>query len=85
MIKETKDKERFEKLRGYYDKAGYHSQGGKAVSFEQLYASLGFDSEIDFWGWYDSVSNKEELEDEWQCSGDCCQSILKQLLKIREL
>lgn len=75
---------RFNILRGYYDKYGYHSQGGAALSLKQLYSGLGFNSSEDFWQWYDSVPNKEDLKNEWQCSGNCCHSLLKQLLKRRQ-
>jgi len=77
------DKERFNILRGYFDKKGYHSNGSKAVVFEKILEQLAFASLEDFWQWYDAIPNKEELKAEWQCTGDCCHSILKQLLKGR--
>lgn len=83
--KKINDRDRFNILRGYYDKKGYHSNGSKAVSLAKLFDQLGFNSSEDFWQWYDFVPNKEELKSEWQCSGNCCHSILKQLLKMRKL
>lgn len=74
--------ERFDILRGYFDGGGYHSGGGHTVSLDDILHKMEFDDINDFSNWYKSLIPKEIVEGkkEW-CSGDCCQSILKQLLK----
>jgi hypothetical protein len=74
--------DRFKVLRGYHDKSGYHSQGGKPLSLGEILKLLDFGNISEFKVWYEVVPNKEELINKWNCSGDCCNSLLKKLLQI---
>lgn len=82
-VDKISDKERFNILCGYFDKKGYHPNGGKAILLEQLLSQISFNSLEDFWQWYDAIPNKEALKKEWQCAGKCCNSLLAQLLEMR--
>jgi len=78
------NEDRFKILCGYYDKAGFHPQGGGAISLEQMLEMLNFRNIEDFNLWYGSVPNKEELVKDWSCNGNCCQSLLKKILQITQ-
>ena len=79
------NKKRFEILRGYYTKDGkYYPQGMPVGNLDDLLHKLEFNNLGDFSFWYSSLS-KEEIKNEkdaWKCTGNCCNSILKQLLRL---
>jgi hypothetical protein len=83
MINNSENQKIFTLLRGYYDKSGYHPMGREGATKEELLSKLNFSNQKDFIDWYNSLDEQEikEYKKDW-CSGDCCQSLLKELLKI---
>jgi len=82
-MKENNNQNRFDILRGYYQNGKFHSQGAsEGISMGELLNKIGFEKDEDFLLWYKSLT-KEEIEEgkkDW-CSGNCCQSILRKLVK----
>lgn len=88
-MKKITNQDRFDILRGYCDKKGFHPNGGGGVDMDNLLKQMGFKDWIDFWEWHKSLTQDDikNGKKDW-CSGDCCQSILSKLLelgKIKEL
>jgi hypothetical protein len=81
-----KNQDRFNILRGYSDNSGFHSKGTSSVNLIELLKILDFKSLDAFIIWYKSLTlaDIKDGKKEW-CSGNCCQSILKKLLKIGKI
>ena len=75
--------QRFETLRGYYQKGLYHPRGGEGIVLKEILIQLGFNGIKDFQKWYKKL-DKKSISDQtidW-CSGNCCNSILSRLLSF---
>jgi hypothetical protein len=85
---------RFQMLRGYYDKKGFHSQGTDfqsnpvgTVNLTDLLHKMKFETLDDFVLWYELLSDNEVLKvkNSWDCKGHCCHSLLQELLKLGKI
>lgn len=76
---------RFDILRGYYQKELFYPKGGPRINLEDLLHKLEFNDYTDFSKWYKSLT-KSEIDDGKKdcCTGDCCQSILKKLIALEK-
>jgi hypothetical protein len=78
---QVSDTERTAFLRGYYVPQYdlYHPQGGNGIPLATLLELLTLADISEFKKWYDGQT-KEAFE--YECTGDCCRSLLVQLLKM---
>jgi len=85
IMKKITNQDRFDILRGYYDRRGFHTQGETGVSMNNLLHQMGFEELDDFLIWYKSLTQNdiESGKKDW-CSGKCCQSLLAKLLKLEK-
>jgi hypothetical protein len=82
MVNKLNNQDRFDILRGYYQRGKFNSPVGHTDgSLNAILHKLNFEKLDDFLVWYKSLT-PEEIKDakkDW-CPGDCCQSLLLRLL-----
>lgn len=82
------NKSRFKILRGYYIKNGQFCSPNQRLvgGLRDILQKLEFNNINDFSLWYHSLTEDKianiKNEIDWQCSGDCCNSLLARLLEL---